>query len=303
MPRAASLPAGEDHSIAELFVQFAEEGLSSGNAELRRSAAALSADVVPAYLAAIAPARSTSTASAPRPPSRSRSSAGRSRETCPIQQVCWSAISRRSSTARSRSSSEEYGNSPMATRFGVRRYPVVFVDDVLVARPKDFGFGGADDVSGGLYVPWLDPANQRKFKDDLATHGRTRRLAASASPVSTSLMSRREADASDGAATLPSLDAYETSRARPSIPLGLSNRPVVVEMWATWCPPCRSTMAWLPSLQKKYGDRATVIAIAVDSKLGGRAEDGGVVQGELSDRDGHARGHQGVRRAWPRCRS
>ena len=29
---------------------------------------------------------------------------------------------------------EEYGNSPMATRFGVRRYPVVFVDDVLVGR-------------------------------------------------------------------------------------------------------------------------------------------------------------------------
>ena len=28
-----------------------------------------------------------------------------------------------------------------------------------------------------------------------------------------------------------------------------------------------STMAWLPSLQKKYGSRATVIAIAVDSKL------------------------------------
>ena len=58
---------------------------------------------------------------------------------------------------------EEYGNSAMATRFGVRRYPVVFVDEVLFARPKDFGFGGADDVSGGLYVPWLDPANQRKF--------------------------------------------------------------------------------------------------------------------------------------------
>jgi hypothetical protein len=26
-------------------------------------------------------------------------------------------------------------------------------------------------------------------------------------------------------------------------------------------------MAWLPSLQKKYGNRATVLAIAVDSKL------------------------------------
>ena len=66
---------------------------------------------------------------------------------------------------------EEFGNSPMATKFGVRRYPVVFVDDVLVARPKDFGFGGAEDVSGGLYVPWLDPANQRKFKADLRRAG------------------------------------------------------------------------------------------------------------------------------------
>ena len=28
---------------------------------------------------------------------------------------------------------EEYGSSAMARRFGVRRYPVVFVDDVLPA--------------------------------------------------------------------------------------------------------------------------------------------------------------------------
>lgn len=62
----ASLPAGEDHSIAELFVQFAEEGLSSDNAALRSAAAAVSADVVPAYLAAIAAARPTSTASEPK---------------------------------------------------------------------------------------------------------------------------------------------------------------------------------------------------------------------------------------------
>jgi thiol-disulfide isomerase/thioredoxin len=37
-------------------------------------------------------------------------------------------------------------------------------------------------------------------------------------------------------------------------------------MWATWCPPCRVTLAWLPTLQKQYGARVTVIAIAVDSK-------------------------------------
>ena len=75
-----------------------------------------------------------------------------------------------------------------------------------------------------------------------------------------------EADASEGAATLPSLALKDISGAAID-PARLANRPVIVEMWATWCPPCRSTMAWLPSLQKKYGDRATVLAIAVDSKL------------------------------------
>ena len=160
---------------------------------------------------------------------------------------------------------EEYGNSPMATRFGVRRYPVVFVDDVLVARPKDFGFGGAEDVSGGLYVPWLEPANQRRFKDDLR---RTvaRRLAGEAVAGLDVADVATEADASEGAATLPSLPLKDISGAAID-PARLSNRPVIVEMWATWCPPCRATMAWLPSLQKQYGNRATVIAIAVDSKL------------------------------------
>jgi hypothetical protein len=59
----ASLPASRDHSIAELFVQFAEEGLSSDNADLRGGASAVIADVLPAYLAAVAPVRSTATPS------------------------------------------------------------------------------------------------------------------------------------------------------------------------------------------------------------------------------------------------
>lgn len=159
---------------------------------------------------------------------------------------------------------EEYGNSPMATKFGVRRYPVVFVDDVLVARPKDFGFGGAEDVSGGLYVPWLDPANQRKFKDDLRRSVVRRLRGENVAGLDVADVAT-EADASEGAPTLPTLPLRDISGAAVDA-ARLSNRPVIVEMWATWCPPCRSTMAWLPSLQKKYGDRATVLAIAVDSQ-------------------------------------
>lgn len=160
---------------------------------------------------------------------------------------------------------EEYGSSKMATRFGVRRYPVVFVDEVLVARPKDFGFGGAEDVSGGLYVPWLEPANQRRFKDDVR-RAIARRLAGEAVTGLDVADVTTEADAAEGAATLPALSLQDISGAAIDA-ARLANRPVIVEMWATWCPPCRETMAWLPSLQKKYGDRVAVLAIAVDSKL------------------------------------
>jgi thiol-disulfide isomerase/thioredoxin len=159
---------------------------------------------------------------------------------------------------------EEYGSSDMAKRFGVRRYPVVFVDDVLFARPKDFGFGGADDVSGGLYVPWLDPANQRRFKDDLRRTV-TRRLAGETVSGLDVADVTSGADPADGPSTLPAIELKDLD-GRPIDPRTLAGRPVVVEMWATWCPPCRSTMAWLNTLQKQYGDRATIVAIAVDSK-------------------------------------
>ena len=60
----ATLRSGEDHSIGELFLQFAEEGLSSRNPDLRRGASAVVEDVLPAYLAAIAVPRQSTTSTA-----------------------------------------------------------------------------------------------------------------------------------------------------------------------------------------------------------------------------------------------
>jgi len=157
---------------------------------------------------------------------------------------------------------EEYGHSPMAERFGVRRYPVVFVDDVLFARPKDFGFGGKDDTSGGVYVPWLEPANQRRFKEDL-TRAVQRRLAGE-TIAGHDVTDVATPDPADGPTTVPSLAMHDIG-GRPVTPAQLSGRAVVVEMWATWCGPCRSTLSRLNAVLRRYGTRATILAIAVDS--------------------------------------
>ncbi|HEX6975869.1 MAG TPA: TlpA disulfide reductase family protein, partial [Vicinamibacterales bacterium] len=155
---------------------------------------------------------------------------------------------------------EEYGNSPMATRFGVRRYPVVFVDDVLVARPKDFGFAGPEDVGTGRYVPWREAQNQARFKDDLRRFVNRRLKGETVEGFDTADVS---AAADDGPATLPALPAADFSGKPIGAPGG---RVVLVEMWATWCPPCLATMKWMNELQKTHGDRVTIVAVAVDSK-------------------------------------
>jgi thiol-disulfide isomerase/thioredoxin len=41
---------------------------------------------------------------------------------------------------------------------------------------------------------------------------------------------------------------------------------VLVEFWATWCPPCRGTLAWLGELKRRHGDRLAVLAVAIESE-------------------------------------
>ena len=93
--------------------------------------------------------------------------------------------------------SENFGGSKLADQFGVKGYPAVFVDGVLVAAPREFGFFG--EVEGaGRYAPWRNAANQAKFKDDLVTHDRShpRRHAKTSSPRPAAASRPRELAAS-----------------------------------------------------------------------------------------------------------
>lgn len=160
--------------------------------------------------------------------------------------------------------SENYGDSELAKRFGVTRYPALFVDDILVATPNDFGFYGKGETeTGGRYAPLQSAASHERLRKDLSVmidrllEGRKDLAAAQAFPAKSAEI-----------ASLPAIRATDLD-GKMLDPSSLSNRVVVVELWATWCPPCRATLAWPGNLKKRYGDRLAVVTVAVESPEAG----------------------------------
>lgn len=156
---------------------------------------------------------------------------------------------------------ENYGESELAKRFGVKRYPAFFVDDVLVATPKDFGFyGKGEGEKNGRYAPFVkNAASYERFRTDieraigLILQGKKDVVRQEAGSQT------EEPIPAYPAITLTDLDGKTLTRE------DLAGRVVLVEIWATWCPPCRPTLGWLGELKKKYGDDLAVIALTIES--------------------------------------
>jgi thiol-disulfide isomerase/thioredoxin len=155
---------------------------------------------------------------------------------------------------------ENYGESELARRFGVRRYPAIFVNDVLVATPKDFGFyGNGEGDNNGRYAPIRNAASQTKFRADL-------------SKVISLLVAGRKVEANTMAApadtgevaSLPPISITDLG-GKTLTTADLAGRVVLVDFWATWCPPCRGTMAWLGTVKQRYGDKVAVVTFALES--------------------------------------
>jgi len=156
--------------------------------------------------------------------------------------------------------SENFGDSKLAERFGVKGYPAIFLDNVLIAAPRDFGYFGEKDGTG-RYAPWRNADNQAKFKNDL-----TRMIDLILSGKK-DVVSRERAGTSASMAAIASLPKFTLTdlSGKPLTAEQAAGRVVMVEFWATWCPPCRSTLEWLGDLKKKYGDNVAILAFAVES--------------------------------------
>jgi thiol-disulfide isomerase/thioredoxin len=159
---------------------------------------------------------------------------------------------------------ENYGDSEIARRFGVTRYPAIFVNDVLVAKPKDFGFyGKGEGGDNGRYTPWKDAQNHERFRSDLR---KMIELVLAGKNIPSPEQSKTDqTQSADEITALPTLQISDLSSHKID-PRDLADRAVVVEFWATWCPPCRGTLAWLGKLKQQYGDKLAVLSIAIESE-------------------------------------
>lgn len=148
---------------------------------------------------------------------------------------------------------EDFGASPLGDRFGIDKYPALFVDEVLVARPEDFyAWGGAGK---GRYIPWTELENRREFQRDLKRMIDIRLAGGNVLPTETK-------PAPPSARPLPKITL--TDLAGKSFTFAdYKGKPLLIEFWATWCPPCLHTMKWLKELDPK---KANVVAIAVESE-------------------------------------
>ena len=134
---------------------------------------------------------------------------------------------------------ENYGDSELARRFGVTRYPAIFVDDILVAKPKDFGFYGKGEGSGdGKYTPWKDSKSHEHFRTDLK-----RMIDLVVADKKEELRQENaKADNAGQIASLPKFTLLDLD-GRAITTDQLAGKTVLIEFWATWCPPCRGTLS------------------------------------------------------------
>ena len=68
-----------------------------------------------------------------------------------------------------------------------------------------------------------------------------------------------------GLVLLSVLISASAAAASPGLPAVSAGKLVYMDFWASWCAPCAESFPWLNSMQAKYGDRISIVAIDVDS--------------------------------------
>ena len=148
---------------------------------------------------------------------------------------------------------EDLGASKLADSFGVDKYPAVFVDDALVARPEDFYEWGGPPT--GKYLPWKELANRRRFQADLRQMIDIRLAGGAIASLPAT------AKTNTAAKLLPDVELTVLD-GKPFRFSALRGKPVLIEFWAPWCPHCMNTLGWMKKLDRA---KVEIVPIAIET--------------------------------------
>ncbi len=110
-------------------------------------------------------------------------------------------------------------------------------------------------ILGSLAMVWAASRYARDVE--------SRRTNAAAAPDASTHAERATLRFFRNPATAPALTARDLDGREVSTS-SLRGKVVIVNFWATWCPPCRAEIPDLVALQAKYGDRLQIIGISED---------------------------------------
>lgn len=68
-------------------------------------------------------------------------------------------------------------------------------------------------------------------------------------------------------ATLPAIMAHDVKNGEDSSLSSYVKGWTLLNIWATWCPPCKEEMPSLELLHQKMGDKLTIVGLAVDDNV------------------------------------
>jgi thiol-disulfide isomerase/thioredoxin len=64
-------------------------------------------------------------------------------------------------------------------------------------------------------------------------------------------------------ALAPDFELVDVRTGQPVRLSGLRGKPVFINFWGTWCPPCRAEMPEMERLARKYGDQTTILGVSM----------------------------------------
>ena len=141
------------------------------------------------------------------------------------------------------------------------RYPAIFVEDVLVAKPKDFGFYGKGEGGGdGRYTPLKSAKSHDLFRADL-TRMIELVLARAVSTEARAAGRHRHAGAGGDAGVLADGSGRPGALAGGARGQGRGGR-----VLGHLVPSLRAHLALARRAKKRHGDRLEVLAVAVESE-------------------------------------